>query len=272
MIFAPTRTSDSIWLATTPVDPDGKTGMPCTILPALILRHLRESGENASLEWVVDAEPGGRLRSWLRVGPADEDGLATIGEAAEMPLVSGDCPPTRDGSAEPLPIQLGFPIAVLAHQPPTVHGFLARVRWLAERGLGVRLQLNVHQLTPGRRVVQAVQTARETAMGGFRRWDLDRDRVLHAERLLRGVIFQMTLTPDRPLRAAERTLLSQALADTFTRDAVLGGRAAPALAEESLAEALIGEFASACPATVRTEDEADLADLEAVQRRIASRR
>ena len=56
MTFAPTRTSDSIWLATTPVDPDGKTGLPSAMLPALILRHLRESGQNASLEWVVDAE------------------------------------------------------------------------------------------------------------------------------------------------------------------------------------------------------------------------
>ena len=88
MDFAPTRPNDCNWLATTLVEAAQPIGEPCPILSALLLRYLRDSGAHTSLEWVMDVESGGRLRSWLRAGPADDGGLAMIGEAAGMPLVS----------------------------------------------------------------------------------------------------------------------------------------------------------------------------------------
>lgn len=148
----------------------------------------------------MDVEPGGRLRSWLRAGPVGDGGLAMIGEAAGMPLVSSDPPHLTGCGAETLPIDLGKPVAFLGREPKGGNGFLGRVRWLAEKGLGTRLRLALYPLTP-----------------------------------------------DRPLRTAERTLLSQALEETFTPDAGLGGRRGPAFAAEALAEALVGECAAACP-------------------------
>lgn len=248
MDFAPTRPNDCNWLATTPVEAAQPIGEPCPILSTLILRYLRDSGAHTNIEWVMDAEPGGLLRSWLRAGPVDDGGLTMIGEAAGMPLVSSAPPQLSGCGADTLPIDLGKPVAFLGREPKGVNGFLGRVRWLAERGLGTRLRLTLYPLTPTLRSVQAVQRAREAGVGRLRRWDCDRDRILQAERLLRGLVFEFTLTPDRPLRTAERTLLSQALEDTFTPDAVLGGRRGSAFAEEALAEALVGEFAAACPA------------------------
>lgn len=234
------------WLGGLPAVPDHPLGAPTVTATEYLLRYLEAERAGGWFEWVVDADPGGRVQSWLR-GPGDAADLAMVAEAAELAFAPCEGPPERSGDAATLPIALGAPIAVLGPQPRLDNALLPRVRWLAERGLGMRLRLRMMRLRPDPRAAREVQGAREGWARHLHRWEIESARVDQAERLLRGLVFEATLSPDRPLRVGEHALLAHALEGAFTPQAVLGGRGGPALAERDLAHALLTAFTAARP-------------------------
>ena len=65
------------WLSPKPVPPDRPLHEASGEFATLILSWLREGSKGARLEWVVDAEPGGGVRSYPPAEPHLPGGLAS---------------------------------------------------------------------------------------------------------------------------------------------------------------------------------------------------
>ena len=236
------------WLSPPPAPPDQPLHEASGEFATLMLAWLRGAEETAKLEWVVDAQPGGGLRSWLRCHEAIESEISLLAEAAGEELAVAEPPRGPGGVGRPLGVQLGGPVAwrMVRIQPGDA---IRRVRWLAERGLGLQLHLRMWPLTPLRTSREKVERQRALLATGEREWQHLHAAAEHAERVLRGVLFELSLESIRPLSGAERALLTRAFQTAFTPAAQLAERSAPALAEEGLAEALLREFGSTRPDT-----------------------
>lgn len=266
MLFPAVPRPPASWLAAAPVEPGQTLSSPSPVAGDLLVRYLRASGPRGWFEWVVDVDAGGRVQAWARGGPGDADDLALMADAAELTLTRSEPPPLRVDAAEPLAIDLGAPVAVLGAGQRTDAALVGRMRWLAERGLGVRLRLGMQQLPEAPRVARRVAAVRDGSGGWHRRWGSERDGLDQAERLLRGVVFGATITPDRALRTAERALLTQCLEEAFMPAAVLGGRSRAALADGDLAKALLAQIAAASPERAVDAGEAGLAEVVPIRR------
>lgn len=251
--------SERRWLSGPPVEPDHPLASPTVAATEYLLRYLDAERAGGWFDWVVDADPGGRVQSWLR-GPGDAADLATMVEAADLACAPGEGPPERGATAPSMAIALGSPIAVLGPEPRLRNALVPRMRWLAERGLGTRLRVRMLRLQPEDRAASLVQSAREGWGRRFQRWEVDGARLEQADRLLRGLVVEATLQPDRRLRTSEHALLAVALEGTLTPRAVLGGLGAPALAERELAHALLTELTAAMPERAGADEALDPLD------------
>jgi hypothetical protein len=232
------------WLSPNPVPPDQPLHEASGEFASLLLSWLREGGEGTRLEWVVDAEPGGAVRTWLRCEGAAEEDIALLAAAAGEEL-SGNDPPPHWGSAEaPIGVNLGGPVAWRLGRIRGAEGPVKRARWLAQRGSGLRLSLRMWPLTPLRKSREKVERQFMALAAGGRDWQPRVDAAEHAERVLRGVLVELSVQPLRRLGPAERAVLTRAFQQAVTPVARFTGGSAPALAEERLAETLLQEFGS----------------------------
>ena len=90
------------WLSPQPVPPDQPLHEASGEFAALLLAWLREGGDRASLEWVVDAAPGGAVRSWQRCDGAAEHDISLLAAAAGEELAVGDPPPAQLSAEGPV--------------------------------------------------------------------------------------------------------------------------------------------------------------------------
>ena len=232
------------WLSPKPVAPDQPLHEASGEFAALLLSCLREGGEGTRLEWVVDAEPGGAVRTWLRCEGAAEEDISLLAAAAGEELSSNDPPPPSGGAEERIGVHLGGPVAWRLGRIRGADGPVKRARWLALRGSGLRLSLRMWPITPLRKAREKVDRQLASLAAGGRDWQPRVDAAEHAERVLRGMMVELSVQPLRPLGPAERAVLTRAFHQAVTPVARLTSGSAPALAEERLAETLLQEFGS----------------------------
>ena len=232
------------WLSPQPVPPDQPLHEASGEFAALLLAWLREGGDRTRLEWVVDAEAGGAVRTWLRCDGAAEHDISLLAAAAGEDLAVSDPPPSQQSAEGLVGVYLGGPVAWRLGRIRGADGPVSRARWLAQRGSGLRLSLRMWPLSPLRTSREKVERQFASLAAGGREFHRGVDAAEHAERVLRGVLVELSVACSRALGAAERAVLTRAFQQTFTPVARLTGGNAPALAEERLAEALLREFGS----------------------------
>ncbi len=245
MTPSPVFTEHRPWLAVNRAEPHQPLREGSWEFAALLLNWFRQLPETAMLEWVVEAEAGGGIQSWIRCHDADPEELSLLAAATEEAWEVAPPPPARGGLTHMLHVNLGGPVAWRAETVSPCDGPVERARWLAERGLGLRLTLRLWPLAPlesSRRRVERAQasTSKRGLLFGLH-------EVEPAERLLEGVVFEVSIASDRPLSTAERTLLTRSCQNTFAPGARLTDQGNPALAEGKLALSLVQEFASTRP-------------------------
>lgn len=237
------------WLATADLAPDAPLAVPNPDLPLLLLRWLAEPGGASRLEWRVDLVPGGAVRAWLHAGPRQAEDLCLLVHAAGLPAATAVAPPERGVERPCLWVHLGGPVAWMGRTPRRVEAVVHRARWLAERGLGMRLCLRMWSLAPPRPARRRVDTFDARLPAGAEEWDPRQQMAARAARIANGVPFALSLEPDRRLGTAEHVLLTEALAQSFGARVQLRDRGCPVLAEAELALGLLGAFGA-----VRSED------------------
>lgn len=233
------------WLAPPAAQPGESLAQPGAQLATTLLAWLKADGGPSRLEWEVDALPGGRLESALRCPGGSAEDLALLAAAAGEALTPRQGPVARPPPRLRYGVDLGAPVAWFSRRALSGDSPVARARWLAERGMRLRLALRVWPLTPLLAAQKGVERRREGLANEPKAWDPEPHEVASAERLLDGFTFEMTIGVEKVLSAAERIVIEHALRSAFTPRARLAELPSLALAERDLAEALVREFSTA---------------------------
>jgi hypothetical protein len=221
----------------------------------VLLRWLNASGPDTRLRWAADLAPDGTVTSSIAVRGAAPDELELLAAGSDLPLTVGRV--AGRGPVTALPhavyVDLGAPIAWRSGPIRRIDGLLDRARWLARRGLPLRVELDVTAVQPRRSGVELARRADLRLPPDPSPYEPTRTSLERAQRVLGGAIFELTIRSARALSVAERLLFERALRYSLTPRACLTDAPSPVLAEEQLAEVLLGELSCATP---RAEDEA----------------
>lgn len=192
-----------------------------------LLTWLREAPAPLCLERGIDLAPGGRAHCWLGATGEGAERLHLLGARAGLPLEPVRGPPPRRADGPRLGVDFGYPVV---HQElfgrwARVSGFVALLRHVAARGLGLRLVLRVWSFGA---------EAECAALGAAATCPCDSPERQQAHQLSNGLPLALELLLDRAPTRAEAVALSAALARGFGHLARYAETVRPALVGDPL--------------------------------------